>query len=56
MNYTMNPNSAIFNGIKDQIVLNNKKAISHTIKEVDDKQAGRVKLQILKIDIEKISS
>ena len=29
MNYTMNPNCAIFNGIKDKIVLNNEKAISH---------------------------
>ena len=29
MNYTMNPNDAVFDGIKDKVILNNEEAISH---------------------------
>src|SRR3989338_1011215 len=29
MNYTMNPNDAVFYGIKDKVILNNEEAISH---------------------------
>lgn len=30
MNYTMNPNGMVFNGVKDKVVLNNEEPISHS--------------------------